>query len=89
GESGGKDMEVLGKVRTDMGNNVMHCIDASKKICITQISIKVDMVEIKSLVLELQGPVVKMEQGHKVCKYNLRLSSSDEEEQLEDHIPIT
>ncbi|KAH9296135.1 hypothetical protein KI387_039723, partial [Taxus chinensis] len=49
------DMEALGKVGTDMGNSVMHCIDASKKICITQNSIRADMVEIKILVLELQG----------------------------------
>ncbi|KAH9302226.1 hypothetical protein KI387_013809, partial [Taxus chinensis] len=37
------DMEALGEVGMDMGNNVMHCIDTSKKICITQNSIRADM----------------------------------------------
>ncbi|KAH9330124.1 hypothetical protein KI387_002232, partial [Taxus chinensis] len=75
-----RDMQALRKVKMDMGNSIMNFIESYKKMCITQNSIRVDMVEIKSLVLKLQGRVVKLEKGQKVKRYNLHLSSSDEEE---------
>ncbi|KAH9308146.1 hypothetical protein KI387_036057, partial [Taxus chinensis] len=59
-----RDIEALGEVGIDMGNNVMHYINVCKKNSFTQKSIRADMVEIKGLVLEFQGHVVKLEQGH-------------------------